>query len=159
MNAILADTNVWLDYHLSFRAGHEDAFRLVDLAYQANIPLLEASHSLKDFWYLSWQACKTLNMTVEGISPEDASHEAKSVSWAATQHIAELATVVGSDASDAWLVLKMRAAHDDYEDNLVVAAALRAKPDLMVTSNQTLLAHCPVAAATPKDALTFLDLN
>ncbi len=158
MNELILDTNVWLDYHLSPRPAHADAVALVKGCIECDIPLLIAAHSLKDFWYLLWQAGKSLNISDRELSPETASRLAKEVAWAATAQIADLATVVGSDASDTWLALKMRQSHDDYEDNLVVAAALRSDARLLVTSDQDLIAHCPVAAATPKDALTFLDL-
>ena len=158
MKAFLLDTNVWLDYHCAFRPGHQDAFSVIRACCDADVALLVASHSIKDFWYLYWQIGKTCNMQGEGVSPEAASRSAKAAAWAATEQIASIATVVGSDASDAWLALKMQGAHDDYEDNLVVAAALRVKAQLLVTGDSSLIAHCPVAAATPKDALVFLDL-
>ena len=158
MNAFLLDTNVLLDYHLALRSGHKEAFELIHSATMAGVGLLVASHSLKDFWYLYWQAGKRYNLEAGDMEVEAASKTAKIASWGATEQLAEIATVVGTDASDSWLALKMRDTHDDYEDNLVVAAALRAKPQLLVTSDQTLIAHCPVAAATPKDALAFLNL-
>ena len=152
------DTNVWLDYHLTERPGHNTAFTLVDAALENDVPLLIASHSLKDFWYLYWQTGKHYNIETGDMTVEACSKSAKIAAWAATEQIVQIATVVGSDASDAWLALKMQNTHDDYEDNLVVAAALRAKPRLLVTNDQTLLGHCPVAAATPQDALSFLEL-
>ena len=158
MKALVLDTNVWLDYFLAERPGHADAFRFVDAAVEAEVPLLVASHSMKDFWYLFWQSNKHANAREGSMEAEEASQTAKHVSWAVVEHISDLATVVGSDESDAWLARKMRSTHDDYEDNLVVAAALRAKPDLLVSSDQALIAHCPVAAATPKDALGYLEL-
>ncbi|MBQ9067595.1 MAG: PIN domain-containing protein [Eggerthellaceae bacterium] len=159
MSSILLDTNIWLDYHTPARAGHTSAFLLLDKAHNAGINLLIASHSLKDFWYLYWQTGKQENNHSGDMGPEAASKSAKRASWAATQQIAEIATVVASDASDAWLSIKMQGTHDDYEDNLVVAAAMRAKPRLLVTNDQTLLAHCPVACATAADAISFLDLS
>ena len=157
MNAILLDTNIWLDYHLGIRPGHQEAFQLISLAIQQDIDLLIASQSLKDFWYLFWQSLKTAGKATMPI--EDASRIAKHAAWSATEQIAEHTTVVGSDAADAWLALKMRSICDDYGDNLVVAAAMRAKPRLLVTNDQTLLSHCPVACATAADALAFLELN
>ena len=158
MNALLLDTNVWLDYHFAERPGHSDAFSLIDAALNNDISLLIASHSVKDFWYIFWQHNKIQSELHDGLPIEEASLVAKRMAWAFTEQIVQIATVVGSDASDAWLALKMQNTHDDYEDNLVVAAALRAKPRLLVTNDQTLLTRCPVAAATPQDALSFLEL-
>lgn len=158
MNAVLLDTNVWLDYHLADRLRHKEAFALVDAALRNDIPLLVASHSLKDFWYIFWQHSKKNILAHENVSKEDASRVAKKFAWACLEHTLQIATVVGSDASDAWLALKMQNTHDDYEDNLVVAASMRSNARLLVTSDQTLLSRCPVATVTPADALSFLDL-
>ena len=157
MNALLLDTNVLLDYHLADRPGHADAFALIDAALKNDYPLLVASHSLKDFWYIFWQSSKLHCQADGSASLEQASKIAKRMAWACTEQISHIATVVASDASDAWLAIKMHGTHDDYEDNLLVAAAMRAKPRLLVTNDQELIAHSPVATATPKDALAFLD--
>ena len=157
-NALLLDTNVWLDYHCNDRSGHDDAFKLVDTALRSDWPLLIASHSLKDFWYIFWRGMKVRGLEDAEMSSEDASSAAKVAAWAAAEQITQIAVVVGSDVSDSWLALKMRSTHNDYEDNLIVAAAMRAKPRLLVTNDQGLIAHCPVAVATPRDALDFLEI-
>ena len=156
MNGLLLDTNVWLDYLMPDRAGHQEAFQLVDLAIRTEMPLLIAAHSLKDLYYLFWQIGKARNRAEGKLTPEAASESARAAAWAATTLIAEHATVVGSDASDAWLALKLRDTHFDYEDNLVVAAALRADPRFLVTGDRTLITHSPVATVTPGDALHYL---
>ena len=51
---------------------------------------------------------------------------------------------------------KQRCLHEDYEDNLVVAAAKRAHADCLVTNDQNLLKHSPVAALSCTDALAYL---
>ena len=158
MSAVLLDTNVWIDGYMAGRPHHADALALMKACVKAEWELLIASHSLKDFWYLYWQTGKQYSIAAGDGSVESCSNAAKVAAWAATEQIAQLATVVGSDSSDAWLALKMRDTHDDYEDNLVVAAALRAKPRLLVTNDRVLLSHCPVATATPADALKFLNL-
>ena len=156
MNGLLLDTNVWLDYLMPDRAGHSEAFRLVDFAARTEMPLLIAAHSLKDLYYLFWQIGKARNRDEGKLTPEAASESAREAAWAATALIAEHATVIGSDASDAWLALKLKGAHLDYEDDLVIAAALRAEPRFLVTSDRTLIAHSPVATVTPGDALHYL---
>ena len=46
--------------------------------------------------------------------------------------------------------------HDDYEDNLVVAAAQRSRADCLVTNNEKLLRHSPVATLSCRDAAIYL---
>lgn len=58
----------------------------------------------------------------------------------------EIATAVGADSSDVWLVRKYQRIHADFEDCMVLAAAQRAKADYLVTSDEALLRHAPVAA-------------
>ena len=158
MNGLLLDTNVWLDYSMPDRTGHADAFRLIDYAIQNDIPLFIASHSLKDMYYLFWQIGKAHNRKEGKLSPEAASESARATAWAVAEQVARNATVVGVDQSDAWLALKMKGQHFDYEDNLVLAAALRAKPQFLVTSDRALIAHSPVTTVTPADALHFLQV-
>ena len=63
---------------------------------------------------------------------------------------------VACDQADVWMARKQRCLHEDYEDNLVVAAAQRAHADCLVTNDQNLLEHSPVAALSCADALAYL---
>ena len=47
--------------------------------------------------------------------------------------------------------------HADFEDDLVIAAALRAKADYLVTNDEGLLRHCPVAALDARDMVALLE--
>jgi hypothetical protein len=77
----------------------------------------------------------------------------------ALEHLMQLAEFIGADYSDAWVAAKYRKLHRDYEDNLVVAATLRAKADYLVTSDERLLKHVPVPAPSPSDALEVIRLD
>ena len=80
----------------------------------------------------------------------------KETAWACVENMERNATAVGLDASDVWLAHKFKPVHDDFEDNLVVAAARRAKADYLVTNDERLLRHSPVAALSPRDMLALL---
>ena len=82
---------------------------------------------------------------------------ATSTAWACVEHMAELAMVVPCDHTDVWMATKLRKLHSDYEDNLVIAAALRGKADLLVTYDKQLRAHATVAVADPASARAWLD--
>ena len=47
--------------------------------------------------------------------------------------------------------------HADFEDDLIIAAALRAEADYLVTNNEGLLRHCPVAALDARDMVALLE--
>lgn len=52
--------------------------------------------------------------------------------------------------------LLLQNVHGDFEDNLVVAAALHMGADCLVTSDGRLMKHAPIACLTPQDALALL---
>ena len=66
--------------------------------------------------------------------------------------LSQLATPVPCDLSDIWMASKQRKLHSDYEDDLIIAAAMRAKADLLVTNDAKLCSHAPVAAMSAEDA-------
>ncbi len=51
---------------------------------------------------------------------------------------------------------KQRCLHSDYENNLVIAAAMRCNADLLITNDEELIRHCPVAALSVEDATNML---
>ena len=51
---------------------------------------------------------------------------------------------------------KQRNLHSDYEDDLIIAAAMRIKTDLLVTNDAKLCSHAPVAAMSVEDAKNYL---
>lgn len=81
---------------------------------------------------------------------------AREAAWATVKYIMEVAEVVGSDFMDAALAVKGRSVHDFYEDNLVVAAAMRMNADLLVTSDKMLQKHSTVGTLSVPDALNWL---
>lgn len=89
------------------------------------------------------------------LTPEGAA-AASEVAWACLKNLEEIATVVGCDQSDVWLARAQRSLHEDYEDNLVIAAVQRADADWLVTNDDALVRHIPVAALTCQDALAYL---
>lgn len=154
---MVIDTNVWLDYFLGFRAGHRDAVELLNIANELEIAPLCAATTTKDLFYLISADFKRAYRCSHGgaLTPEGAA-AASEVAWACLKNLEEIATVVGCDQSDVWLARVQRSLHEDYEDNLVIAAVQRADADWLVTNDETLVRHSPVAALTCQDALAYL---
>ena len=132
---ILVDTNVWLDYFIPSRRGRSVAIEFLRDACTAQVDLLYAATSSKDLFYL--------------ISSE---HKA----WYRRDVLSQLATPVPCDLSDIWMASKQRNLHSDYEDDLIIAAAIRAQADLLVTNDVKLCSHAPVAAMSAEDAKNYL---
>ena len=163
-SALLLDTNVWLDYYLATRAGHQTACALIERACASDVELLYTVGGSKDLYYLvalyfkrAARAAATKDATGSGeLSPEQGQAAARAA-WACVDHLDEIATAVGCDQSDIWMARKQRKLHPDYEDDLVIAATLHARGACLVTSDAQLIAHAPVAALSPADALAYLE--
>ncbi|MBS5478618.1 MAG: PIN domain-containing protein [Coriobacteriia bacterium] len=155
--SLLLDTNVWIDYYLGYRPLHRQACELVRLAVRLDADVLYAVTSSKDLFFLIAADFKREYRRVHGgMLDAEGAASADAVAWGCLEHLTENATAVGCDLSDIWLACKQRPLHADYEDNLIVAAAQRAKADLLVTSDESLLRHCPVAALDIPDAIAAL---
>ena len=152
----LIDTCVWIDAYLGERKGHDAARSLIDAALDAGAELLYAITTCKDAYYLIGALLKKRASESEGgLSAADA-ETIKRISRGCLASMRAIATAVALDESDVWMAEKLQGIHSDFEDNLVIAAALRAKADLLVTTDERLIAHSPVAALTPQDAITYL---
>jgi predicted nucleic acid-binding protein len=156
-NRVLLDTNVWFDYFLGFRPGHCDSYELACALAGAGVDLLCSVTSTKDLFYLiaadfkrDYRCRHDGQLTAEGAAAAD------ETAWACLACLDEIATVVGCDQSDVWLARAQRSLHNDYEDNLILAAAQRAKVDCLITNDQSLIDHSPVAALSPRRALDYV---
>lgn len=156
--SLLLDTNVWLDYFIESRSGHRDAFRLIDGALQCEIELLFAVTSSKDIFYTVNRAAKYwYRESHDDKLTDSAALAAQETAWGCLNQLRELGTAVGCDLSDVWLACKHRSIHGDYEDDLILAAIQRVGSATLVTNDEKLLRHCPVAALDVKDALAYVE--
>ena len=57
---------------------------------------------------------------------------------------------------EALRAMTYRDLHDDFEDDLLLAAAARVDADYVVTSDRALLRHAPVACLDPADMRALL---
>ena len=155
-NTIVVDTNVWLDYLLGNRALHEPSKRFIVEAKRQDLPLAIPSHSVKDVFFIFQQQIKAANRVDGKQDAETAALCARSAAWSAIDLIMELATVGPSDQSDAWIASKHRSLHPDYEDDLVIACAMRLDARLLVTNDEAFIKHSPVPTLSARDALEVI---
>ena len=153
---ILVDTNVWLDYFIPSRRGRSVAIEFLRDACTARVDLLYAAPSSKDLFYLISSEHKAWYRREHGSLSQDAAVAATSLAWDCLDVLSQLATPVPCDLSDIWMASKQRKLHSDYEDDLIIAAAMRAKADLLVTNDAKLCSHAPVAAMSAEDAKNYL---
>ena len=155
-NIIVVDTNVWLDYLLGNRALHEPSMHFIVEAKRQDLPLVIPSHSIKDVFFIFQQQIKAANRADGKQSAEAAALCARRAAWSAIDLIMELATVGPSDQSDAWIASKHRLLHPDYEDDLVIACAMRLDARMLVTNDETFIKHSPVPTLSARDALEVI---
>ena len=154
--AILIDTNVWINSQLGLRNGYEHARALIVKARRKGLRIGIALHSLTDIFYVVQSELKHLNDKEGGIPPERAAYAAREAAWGVINNIMEYAEVVGADGSDARIAALHKAVHDDFEDDLVIAAARRMRADLVVSDDLSFVKHSPLPTMTAADALKWI---
>ena len=155
-STLLIDTNIWLDCFLPDRPGHAEAMSLILFAYEHECPLLYPASIAKDVFYLVGNTLKRDMRKEGGTLTQRNAAAANEIAWGCVNSMRERATAVGADESDLWMACKLRSIHNDLEDNLIVAAAERANATYLITNDEILIKHSPVAALPPADALTLL---
>jgi len=159
--SILLDTNVWINSQLGAQPGYEEARKLLIHARRSGVRIGVAFHSLTDIFYVIQQELKRANNISaaageNGIPPERVAAAAKETAWGVVNSIADYAEVVGGDGSDVRIAALHKTLHDDYEDDLIYAAARRMGADLIVSDDEAFVKHSPLPALSTKEALIWL---
>lgn len=152
---LLLDTNVWLDLYLPRRPAHTMSSELVREARNRDYPLAFAAHSaLEVYQHISAENKRWLRD--QGRLDEIAATAVKRLAWDCVDEMREVATAIPVDSSDLYLMAKLRDLHNDFEDDLIMAACERARANYLVTSDRKLLAHAPIDARTPGQMLELV---
>lgn len=152
---ILVDTNVWLDLFLPHRPGRNDALALLDAAEAHGASIAYASHALLDVY----QKVRADNKRWIRESRELTQTDALAIKRMAWDHITlmqTIATAIPVDTHDVALACHFRDTHDDFEDDLVLAACQRARANYLVTTDAALAAHAPIEAKSPAQMADLL---
>ena len=156
MTLVLPDTNVWLDYFLPARPVHAASSALITRCLRQGVTLLTTSGILKDLCFLLELEQKRW-LRAQGAEPsERQALVAREQAHACTQLVLDNSTLVCGTPNSARMALKLTSVHPDFEDNLIVAAALHARADMLVTNDAQLLRHSPAPALSSEDALAWL---
>ena len=156
MYRILLDTNVLVDYYLGREPGCSSCKSIIDLSCDKHL-LCVAALSLKDVYYLVGATLKRLQRTESGKLAEADAKACNEIAWSCVQHAMGFALVVDTGNKECLDARVLRSLHDDFEDNLVAASARSAQADFIVTGDDRLLAHSPVAALSPQDMVSLLE--
>ena len=156
LRTVLVDTNVWLDQYLPARPHREESQAFVDAALAQGVELAFPASIIKDVFYIVGSEYKRIVREQVGTLTETDAQAIQRLSWRIVDNMQEVATPVGMDLSDVWLASKWRRLDGDLEDNLVRAAAKRARADLLVTWDKGMLSKAVIPTLTPADALPLL---
>lgn len=157
ISTLILDTNVILDCYFPDRSTASQSISAVDAAIAHGATLLYTAAQAKDIFFLSGHILKSLEKAENGKLSDDSAKAINCICWDMLENLDSFAAVIRADGADAWLARKYRAVHSDFEDNLVVAAAVRANADFVVTNDEQLLKHAPVATITPAGLIRLLD--
>jgi predicted nucleic acid-binding protein len=155
---LLVDTNVWVCNYVPMRVGHVQAREFLRVAWQNKASLCYPAPILKDVFYLLGLEYKRQIRAEKGVLTQDDAAMVNELAWGCVQNMREVATAVGLDDSDLWLACKYKSLSTDLEDNVVLAAAQRAKVDHLVTFDQDLIRKAPVSALLPSDMVALFEM-
>lgn len=155
---ILVDTNVWIANYLPTREGHKSSRSFLRAAWANDVMLLYPAPIIKDVFYLLGLEYKRQIRNEKGMLSDGDAAVVNELAWGCVENMREVATAVGVDETDIWTACKYKRLSKDFEDNLVIAAALRAEADHIVTLDQKLLKKAPISALVPDDIQTLLEI-
>lgn len=156
MHKILLDTNVLVDYYLGREPGCAALVRMIASSQEANA-LYVSSLSLKDVYYLVGATLKRAARMEAGTLSEEDELACNEIAWACVKHALDTFIVAGIGRQECLDAFVCRSVHGDFEDNLVLATGRAARVDFLVTGDETLLRHSPLAALAPTDMASLLE--
>ena len=153
---VLIDTNLWLDLYLGERAGHGAAVRLLSMLRDRGHAILYPAHALSDVAYIIASVLKREHRT-QGleVTPERA-RAVNELAWACVDNMTQLAAIAPLDSVDVRVGFAHRALHDDLEDDLAIAAGLRAEVDYLVTNDAAFALNSPLPTLSCANMLALL---
>ena len=147
------DTNVVIDEYDGSREFASLSRQFIRYCLASQSMMIVSTHQLKDMYYTLQQIAKKSHRdNGEEITPNIAA-ACKEYAWGCLQNALDL--------SDAWIAVKLRGAHNDFEDDLVLAAAERCDAPYVVTNDERLIkhAHTPnvaIRVITPQQAIDLM---
>lgn len=152
---LLLDTNVWLDLFLPHRPNRDVVLDLLDEAEVQAASLLYPSQAVLDVYQKVRSDNKRWIRASRALTEMDAL-AIKRLAWDCVDMMRSVAVAVPVDSNDIALACRFRDAHDDLEDDLVLAACQRSHANYLVTSDASLAEHSPIETKSPLQMLELL---
>jgi len=100
---------------------------------------------------------KRMERKASGVLSESMARAANEIAWACIRQLVENAIILPTGRAESLYALVLRPLHDDFEANLVASTARSANIDFLVSNDEQLVKHSPVACLTSSDAITLLE--
>lgn len=155
---LLLDTNIWIDNYLENREGCTAARELIAYADKNCLALAYAATSSKDVFYLIKSELKREIRETTGSVSEAHAIACSTLAWACVANMSEIAVSLPVGEAQIWLAQHYRDLHEDYEDDLVLAAAEASKVDYFVTNDKNLLGKSSAPTFLCSDMLAYLKM-
>lgn len=157
MKKVLLDTDILLDYLLGRDPGCAAVTELLSVLYEHSLMPYVTSLSLKDVFYLVSMLLKRMSRESSGGTlTEQSAAAAQEVAWACVRKLLESCLVVPMGSSTCLEACTLRSVHEDFEDDLQLAAAREMSIDIFVTADMRLMRHAPIACMSAQDACALL---
>lgn len=157
MYRVLLDTNILIHYSLGDEPECSHYKTLLEHALDGKIVLYVSSHSLKDVYYNIALVLKRQERIETGGLSETSAAAANEAAWGAIRLLGKHLHIVPMGRSEHEHAFVFKNIHNDYEDDLQLAAAYAAKANLLITNDVKLKGHSPVAALSSEEAVTLLN--
>lgn len=157
MRKVMLDTSVVVDYLMGREPGCSDAAALLGMHARCESAIHVAALSLKDAYFLVSMQLKRMERQASGNLSEEMARAANEIAWACVRQLVENTLVLPTGRAESLQALVLRASHADFEDDLIVATALSAGIDLLVSNDEALVKHAPIACLTSSDAVALLE--
>jgi predicted nucleic acid-binding protein len=157
MRKIMLDTNVVVDYLLGREPGCSDCAKILAMHAAAEVVACVSALTLKDAYYLVSMQLKRMERQASGNLSEHRAQAANEIAWACVRQLVENTVTLPTGRAESLYALVLRPLHGDFEDDLVVATALGANVDYLVSNDERLVGHSPIACLTSSDARALLE--
>lgn len=156
MYKVFLDTNILIQYALGNEPDCTCYKKLIKYSMDGKVVLYTSSHSLKDAYYNLHLGLKRQERAETGALTESAANAAKEIAWATVKLLGKQLHIVSMGKNEHEHAFVFRPIHNDYEDDLQLAAAYAAKVNLFVTDDASLKGHSPVAVLNSKETIALL---
>ena len=156
MRKIVLDTNVVVDYLMGRQPACDECKQLILMHAACQVAVCISSLSLKDAYFLVSMQLKRMERQASGRLDDASARAANEVAWACVRSLLESTLVLPVGRAEGLMALTFRNVHGDFEDDLIIAAAQSANADFLVTNDEDLLRHAPIACLSSADMLALL---